>query len=452
VTVEVVLHAGGNLEGRVIDTQGRPVVGARIELAAVHGTLTRTTKSSTDGTFAFAAVPRDVAIDVYADDEASAPALHTQVAVQDGERREIVLTLPQARDPVSVRVKDDRGYPVPSAQVTAASLDPSQPFRQTVFTDAAGEATLSGAQGLALRLDVSAPGHAPASTTSDAEPSDVAVVLGRAVTVSGAVRTSRGDPVAEADVVLYMTDAVRHLRTDAQGGFVAADLAPGDARVVVRASGYAKAELRTTVPESARPFSFGTIDLTPEGLVTGEVRDAKGDPVAGARVAKDHVPVFLAAAAPPPDVAVSDARGRFQLGGLPEGAVTLEAYAPDAGRGHTDVRVAAGRSTTNVRIVLAADTDHGVDHGGATVAVTLGETGGTGEHDVVVVVVADGSEAEHAGLLPGDVITDVDGVVVHTIEQAREKLSGPVGADVVVGVHRESGSLKLRVPRETVRR
>jgi Carboxypeptidase regulatory-like domain/PDZ domain len=454
--IEVVLHAGGSLEGRVVDTQGNPVAGARIELFAVHGTLERSTKSASDGTFAFAAVPHDVSIDVYADEDATTPALRAQATVQDGQRREIVLTLPAARDAVVVRVKDDRGYPVGSAQVSVASLDPTQPLRETVFTSAEGEAKLAGAQGLSLRADVSAPALAPKRLTLDSAPSEVDVTLGRSVAVSGTVRSSRGSPIADAEVVLYMDEAVRHLRTDAQGGFAVGDLAPGEARLTAHAAGYAATEKRVTVPEfDGRPFSLGVIDLAIEGVVEGDVKDVHGAPVAGARVAKDRVPVFLATGGAPADVGTTDAHGHFRLSGLPEGTVTLEGYAPEIGRGQVEARVAAGRSTTNVRITLVSEGKTS-DHVGATVAVTLGETGGEGPHDVVVVLVAEGSEAEQAGVLVGDVITDVDAAPVHTLEQAREKLSGPTGVDVVLGIRREvegaTGSLRLRVAREAVRR
>jgi len=450
--VDIVLHAGGTLEGRVVDAEGRPVAGARVELAATHGTLERTTKSSSDGTFAFAAVPQDLALDVYPDDEALAPALRTQTTVKDGERREIVLTLPAARDAILLRVKDDRGYPIASAQASVASLDPVAPLRETAFSDARGEASLAGARGLPLALEVTAPGHAPKRTTLDVAPAEIEITLGLAATVTGVVRSSRGVALADAEVVLYMDSAVRHLRTDAQGTFTAADLAPGPGRALVRAAGYATTERSFNIRESDGPASLGTIDLASEGIVTGEVLGPRGDPVAGARVARDRVPVFLAVSATPPDVATTDAKGRFRLGGLGEGTVVLEAFAPDVGRGHTEVRVVAGRGTTNVRLTLAEGGAPATDHAGATVAVTLGETGGTSEaHDVVVMVVAEGSEAEHAGLLAGDVITDVDGTPVHTIEQAREKLSGPRGVDVVVGIRREdSSTLRIRVGREAV--
>jgi hypothetical protein len=354
-----------------------------------------------------------------------------------------------------MRVKDDRGYPIASAQVSIASLDPAAPLRETAFSDARGEATLAGARGLPLHIEVSAPGHAPKRTTLDVAQAEVEVTLGLAATVTGVVRASHGDVIADAEIVLYMDAAVRHLRTDAQGTFTAADLAPGPARVLVRANGYATTERTFTIHESDRPSSIGTIDLASEGIVTGEVLGPRGDPVPGARVARDRVPVFLAASNTPADVATTDSRGRFRLGGLAEGTIVLEAFAPDIGRGHVEVRVASGRPTSNVRVMLTADGAPTTDHAGATVAVTLGETGGASEasHDVVVMVVAEGSEAEHAGLLAGDVLTDVDGTPVHTIEQARDKLSGPQNVDVVVGIRRENpaATLRVRVGREVVR-
>ncbi|HSQ64108.1 MAG TPA: carboxypeptidase regulatory-like domain-containing protein, partial [Polyangiaceae bacterium] len=452
--VEVVLRAGGSVEGRVLDPQGRPVVGARVELLAVHGTLERSARSSSDGTFAFAAVPKDVSLDVYADDEATAPALRTTLTVVDGERKEVTLTLPGARETVRYRVRDDRGYPVGAAQVSLTSLDVVSPLRETSFSDANGEGQLAGARGLPSRLEVSAPGHAPKVLTLDAAPADLDVTLSPAASLSGTVRDRRGgDPVADAEVVLYGAAGVRHLRTDAAGAFSAADLAPGPSRVRVSAKGYAPAERAITVAADERPQTLAPIDLGVEGGVDGEVLDARGDPVQGARVAKDRVPVYLASSAPPEGIAITDARGRFHLGGLGDGSVSLEAYAPEVGRGRTDgVAIQSGRTTSRVRIVLhpegGATTAPAAS---ATVAVTLGETSGD-PHEVVVVLVADGSEAERAGLLAGDTLLEVDGAAVHSLEAARTRLNGPQTLDVLLTLRRDGKTLRLRVGREPTRR
>jgi len=161
---------------------------------------------------------------------------------------------------------------------------------------------------------------------------------------------------------------------------------------------------------------------------------------------------ILAQGATPPDVATTDARGHFRLGGLAGGLITLEAYAPEVGRGRAEsVRVSPGRPTTNVRITLGGGRAPN-EAAGATVAVTLGEAVTNGIREVVIVLVAAGSEAERAGLEPNDTLVDVDGTPVHTIEEARAKLGGPAGMDAVLGIRRGETASRVRVGREIVRR
>jgi predicted metalloprotease with PDZ domain len=154
-------------------------------------------------------------------------------------------------------------------------------------------------------------------------------------------------------------------------------------------------------------------------------------------------------------MAVADAKGRFHLGELAEGSTVLEAYAPDVGRVRvTGVRVVSGRTTDGVKIVLVrgeAASAEPLATGG--VAVTLGETAaGIEAAQVVIVAVAEGSEAERAGLAPNDLVVDVGGVGVKSIADARARLSGPVHDDVVVKVRRGDRVLTMRVAREQVRR
>jgi S1-C subfamily serine protease len=188
--------------------------------------------------------------------------------------------------------------------------------------------------------------------------------------------------------------------------------------------------------------------------VEGVVVDAKGDPVPGARVAKDRVLVYLAVGAAPAGLALTDAHGHFKLGELPEGSSTLEAYAPDVGRARFEVHnVREGRTVDAGRITLEKGSEERAKEPSASggVAVTLGETGDD-PHDVVIVAVADGSEAERAGLRPGDIVVEVDGVAVHTLSEARSRLSGPVTDDVIVKVRRGARVEELGVAREQVRR
>jgi hypothetical protein len=412
------------------------------------------TKSGTDGSFAFASVPDGLVVTASTEDDRSRVA-RLAVTVNDGEKKRVTLTLPEAREALGVRVIDDRGYPLESAQVTAHSLEPSVPLRVTSFTNARGEGAIAGGLGIALRVEVSASGHGSKVVTTTDVQRELVVELGLATSATGEVRTAlRREPVAGAEVVLYTDLGTRRGVTAKDGTYLLQGLTPGAGRIRVRARGYAPRLVDVEVLEqsSLRPFVLPRVELVEEGAVEGVVVDGRGEPVQGARVARDHVPTYLAVGATPSGVAVTDAKGRFVLRELNEGLVTLEAYAPELGRGRiADVRVVAGRTTVSVTVTVHKDSEVALELGSTGgVAVTLGET--SEPRDVVIVAVAEGSEAERAGLVPGDVVVDIDGTRVGTIEAARRRLSGPVADDVVVRVRRGERVEVFRVGREAVRR
>jgi membrane-associated protease RseP (regulator of RpoE activity) len=222
----------------------------------------------------------------------------------------------------------------------------------------------------------------------------------------------------------------------------------------VHAVGFAPKEQELPVAYStSNEVVLPRIELSEEAIVEGVVRDARGDPVAGARVARDRVPTYLAVGTAPRGVAVTDARGRFRLGELPAGTVMLEAYAPDFGRSTAEeVRLTAGRTTSGVELRLQKDVESRAQEPAAAggVAVTLAESGDP--HEVVVVNVAQGSEAERAGLATGDVLVQIDGAAVHTMSDARARLAGPLGDDVVIQYRRGETTDSVRVAREPVRK
>ena len=454
--VDVVMREGGMLEGRVLDAHDRPVAHALVEVVAAKGSLERAIRTADDGSFAFASLPEAVILTASAGDD-DQPDARLAITVPEGGRKDVVVTLSEPREPLPLTVVDERGWPVAAAQVTASSLSPDTWLRTTAFTDAHGEAAVSKARGLALRVEVRAPSHAPRVVTTDGTESSLRVDLQAAERATGEIVAERGrDAIAGAVVTLYTDLGARRARTDAQGAFALAELAPGSARLGVRAPGFAPATRVVAIPDSGgqRAFAIPRIELTAEGSVEGDVVDARGEPVAGARVSKDDVPTWLLIGSTPDSIAVTDANGHFALRGLPEGTLTLEAYAPGVGRARAeDVKVVSGRTTDGVRVVIAPTSDDpGVADVSASgsVAVTLGET--DAPTAVVVVSVVEGSEAERAGIVPGDVLLEVDGARVDGMQEARAKLSGPIAQDVVLALRRGDRSLTLRVPREAVRR
>lgn len=455
VQVEVVLRAGGTLEGRVLDAAGRPVSGARVSVAAFRGSLERMTLTATDGTFAFASLPDIVSVTAFAGG-ASDLSARAVASVPDGGRQTVTLQLPGTRPPLEIHVKDDRGYPLDAAQISVASLDPALPLRATSFTNVNGEARVENARGMPLRIEVRSPGHASKLIRVGEGEGALDVVLDAAESMSGEVSSARsGEPVVDADVAVTTDTGLVHAHTDKRGAFLVSDLALGNARVHVRAAGYAPFDgTANVVSTSVRGTRIPRIELEVEGVVTGTVLDGRGDPVPGARVAKDGVPTYLAAGPVPPGIAVTDARGRFHLGELAEGALRLEAYSPEMGRGRADgVRVFTGRSTDDVVLRLRNGGDEETLDPGSSggVAVTLGDTSGD-PGEIVLVAVASGSEAERAGLAPGDTILEIDGSVVHTMVDARAKLGGPLSDDVVVKFRRGETVDSVRIAREPVRK
>jgi hypothetical protein len=455
--VDIVLSRGGSLEGRVVDTRGRPVAGAHVSALATRGSLERLTRTGTDGSFAFASIPDALTLLVSRDEDVTQIAARLEISVPEGGKKNVEIALPEARPPLPVKVTTDRGAAVDAAQVSAVSLDPTEALRVTAFTDGRGGAQLGGAKGLPLRVEVRAPGRAARVLVTTPETTSLDVVLAAAESVIGEVWANRREPIDAAEVTLQTETGTRHAKTNKEGAFTIADLSPGPARLRIRAKGRAPLVRDVVIEERGgrRATEIPKVELAEEGTVEGVVIDAKGDPVPGARVAKDAVPTYLPASGLPPGMAVADARGRFKLGELSEGSVSLEAYAPDVGRARvTGVRVIGGRTTDGVKIVIARG-EPGAAEPLATggVAVTLGETAaGVEAAEVVIVAVADGSEAERAGLVPLDVVVEIGGAHVKSIADARARLSGPVHDDVVVKVKRADRLVTLRVPREQVRR
>jgi len=451
--VSVVLAAGGRLVGTVKDEKGYAVAGAWVEITARTGSLARGVRTATDGTFAIAAVPGEVTLTVAPADRPNDVALRTEVTVPEGDTTTVDLVLPAPRPACVVRVIDDRRYPLKSAQVTIASLDPTAPIKRTGFTDARGEVEIPRVAGLRVQVEVRATGHATTRLVQASLPASLEVELAAGFVAYGVVMAPGGRvALAGATVTLAAEDGVRRTLTGKDGKFRFADVPRGEASLDVRASG--AAPLRKTVtlaPVGSLPeVDLGRLELGAAGSVEGTVVDAKGKPVAGARVARDHAPTWIpAGGAAQPGVAVTDAYGAFKLVDVAVGDVFVEAFAADTGRGRTKVRIDEGRATTNVKIVLDPVPIAGEEilaPGGVAITLAAEDT------KVMVAAVAVGSEAERAGVLEGDELVSIDGTAATSLSVARAHLGGPLGVDVLLTVKRKGVNKTLRVVREATRR
>lgn len=456
--VKVTLLRGGSLEGRVKDERDHPVEGAEVEVVAERGTFQRATVTASDGSFAFSALPRELTLNVRRADSPARVAKRIPLQVEEGQKQTLDITLPAPRDTLEITVLDDAGEPLELAEINAQSLELASPLNSTGFSDAGGTLQLLDARGLPLRIAVQAPGFVRKIVVLAAGEggAEVEVRLERGVPVRGRVTALRGRRGVQGALVTLNSQGQRKTATtDRDGEYELADVALGPLRVLVSHADFADAQLDTRVEGTGRrdrAFELPAVDLEEPGAVEGEVLDDGGEPVAGARVAVERAPSYLPAGPLPRGVAVTDARGAFVLQGLRAGALLLDAYSPDRGRGSTRVDVQSNRTRSGVRITLKPGAGDQEAFAPGGVAITLGERGSGDALEVVVVSVAESSEAERAGLLPGDVITAVNDARPASMRDARGRLDGPLQTDVIVAVLRDGAPQRLSVRREPVRK
>jgi protocatechuate 3,4-dioxygenase beta subunit len=229
----VTLKPARTIEGRVVDTSGRGVAGARVGADFVRGAdapnglpwEVTTTWSASDGRFRLDGLGDGrfwvgaQAPDGWRDAKA--------VLFESGTTDATLVVQPAAR--VRVVVVDPDGAPVEGATVAPVGVRAGQ-------TGADGSVTFADANppaGSALsvqpprsRIDVL---HANVANWA---PADTTVSLAPAAVVSGTVRDPRGRPLAQARVVCHADTTFAEAWTDASGAFTAGRLVPG-ARVQI---------------------------------------------------------------------------------------------------------------------------------------------------------------------------------------------------------------------------
>jgi len=454
--LKIVLLHGGSLEGRVVDERGQPVSGVEVELSSPRATRTELATTASDGTFAFAAVPAEITLSLARPEDVARVVLRKSLHVAEGAHEKLELVLPTARDPVHIVILDEDDRPIEMVEVNATSLEPTRPMRLTRFSDGEGVVQIEDAVGENLRVIAEAPGYARTVQALAAAPKELKLTLKRGVIVEGRVTAVRGRRAVANAVVTLQQEGVRKVAaTDDNGVFRLRDIAPGSVKIHVVHPDFADEDATTHVDSTGRAdraFTLPDIDLSEPGEVEGDVVDERGDRVAGARVTAGELPSYVPAGKPSRSITLTDGDGHFVLGGVHPGTATISAISGVSGRGSARAEVSSGHAARGLRIQLSP---HGTDSepvAPGNVAVTLGERGAAPALEVVVVSVAEGSEAEHAGIEAGDIVVAIDGARPNSMSDARLKLSGQPGSDLVVEVSRAGSASKFRLLREAIRR
>lgn len=384
----------GSLAGSVTDAQGRALAGVEITSSLVpdrasmmrrrprFGVAMPRATSDERGRFRLAGMDPRSRYRVTFRRTGHAP-LRRDVTLPPGRPGQLDVVLDAGVRAHGV-VVDARGEPVSGAELELRRQE--QPGDGMMFSyggeegegpdadaasDPAGRFAFTDLASGRYVLSASAPGHA-AATLPGIEVSEGAsaldlgkVELGAAVSITGRVVDGRGQPVAGADVfALTGEDAEMPMlrwvlpgrepttATGADGAFAIADRGAGErVTVAARRGGYTSASAVGVVAPNEEPV---VITLREASDLRGRVVDARGEPVAGARVAlsverSGGGMTFRGTAG----MSATREDGRFELEDVEPGVVRLTVSAEgylELVRG--GVEVPPGRDLEGIELVL----------------------------------------------------------------------------------------------------
>jgi protocatechuate 3,4-dioxygenase beta subunit len=336
---EIQIPAAQMAAGHVVDESGKPVAGARVQVALSaagsddDGRVLSETVTGPDGAFAAPdapAGPRALVV--------RAPGFVAATRIQLEPRSDERISL-QKGGTLRGSVLDPAGKPAAGVLVTAED--------SAAMTDAQGKYVLSG---------VAPGGHRVQALWKDefaarkdgvrvkkGEESEASLALKRGSAIAGTIiEESTRQPVAGVRVSAYAATgfgafarrrAERSARTDQRGRYRIAGLAPARYLVEATRDGYLSSSIVGF--NAGGPSPAANLALRKAATITGRVTDEKGQPVAGARVRITREMglrrMLRGVAANPASVlggqgVVSAGDGAFRIRGLqPEKNLSLEA-------------------------------------------------------------------------------------------------------------------------------
>ncbi len=346
VARDLVLDAGGGIEGVVRDALGLRLDGVRLRAYRVEADVEpQDTRSRSDGGYAFRGlVPGAWRVEV-ADGPRESARREALLTVRAGETERLDFE-PAPRGEI-VGTVTRRGERVAGASLRVEWLPEDgaalERMARTV-TDSFGGYAVEGLEAghyrIVLEDGTARTGGDVLLEDGDRLTVDLELWDGR---LSGEVVDAAGRPVAYAEVAASPSVAVvgelkAWARTGPDGRFVLSGLPVGLYDLRVRGLGRAEAvrdRVEAELPGADRPL---TVVLGRGGEIDVEVRGPDGRPAGGARLL-----VVLSDEEGAPRVeAVSGPSGRLRLQGVPPGEVRVSAYVRDLGRASAKLAVGDG--------------------------------------------------------------------------------------------------------------
>lgn len=375
--VRIVLSAGAEVSGQVVDTSGAAAPWARVHVSSQRGQrgmwgggVSRAVVAGDDGRFHIKGLPRQP-MELFAD-TAQAATESVPVDLSATPKKDGLKLVLSVVGTISGTVVDDGGKPVAEVQVLAApdfwgggdvsALITRGPSFAT--TDGGGHFTVRGLQDgaylvRATRTDVSnwwsGMGRGVKAHVGDA---NVKVVLQRDGAVVGRVQTTSGNPPAAATVQVAGGSLVPvvgdHFRLDG--------VHPGTFDLTVRGAGFPDKIVKNVEVKPGETTDVGVVTVERGRIVSGRVVTSGGQPVADATVVLGRQLVGDGAnvqssfgsnveAQMGIRRTTSGADGGFRFGGVGKDEVAVVAEQTDVGRSLPAI-VARGEADANVALTL----------------------------------------------------------------------------------------------------
>ncbi len=433
--VRLILERARSARGLAADTRERPLAGVEVTIrpspagSAPGETVTAVTDPR--GRFEVPALPGD-RVDLEARRQGFAPTIVPGVAIAPGPGSVDLGTLtlaPGVR--IEGRVADAAGRPLAGAGVWLTEADrlPSRALAETLrpqepaaVSDEAGRFAIADlTRGRMVNVLLAREGYLPAWVARvEAPPArPLAVVLEPASGIRGRVEDESGEPVPGASVRLRpatpppgtvgverrRSENTMDVRSDRDGTFALAEVAPGQVTLEASAEGFLPLEpVEIQVPLRGAVEDVRLV-LDRGATVSGQVTTTGGEPVAGVSLRIG------------PASGESDAEGRYRLAGVPLGLKGLYLSHPAYKGKAREVDVQPGENRVDVTLERGATVSgRVVDEAGTPrigAALTLrnrSERGPRGYRALAgadgrfeILAVADGSfdlEAEADGFAP----------------------------------------------------
>lgn len=383
--LQVVLHRGLDLRGRVLDQDDEPVAGAAATLgpARPHDLVDRMRRmkhppsafrasTGEDGVFRFTAVPPatfDLGVEAPGFASVEVRGIDVQEHAQDGFLGTVVME-PEAL--VRGRVESADGEPLGGVAVRIVPDNPLLTIIQAqteptpdAWSAGDGWFELGGlrpAESVSLRFDRDGfETGVLRNQRAGAEP--VTVSLDPTRTLTGTVVSPRGSPVPEAVVIVeeslpvelsggQVADAGLPIsigRTDDDGEFRIEDVSGDSVNLQVRANGWQDWDRRVH-PWGEEGDGSVEVVLQPAAVVEGSVFGPDGEPAVGAEVREWAPELPEGAISYRRPLATTDGDGRYRIDDLAPGPARLEARHPASGRAVRELEAQSGENVLDFQL------------------------------------------------------------------------------------------------------